>query len=444
MMWWRRGLHRFRFWLKRWSSEKDREYHNHQFKSSIDQPFRFSYTGYITIRRFADLALPYLKNHRSIMDIGCGTGEITCELASRLPKIQFFGVDHSRTGIERARRHADYLELNNIAFTAGKAETFTPSKTVDLIIMFDAFHHLENPHAFIRRMSKFTSEFLLLEPQGDWKGSWKRTLDLDWVIREWDNIQSRLAYILGETELTSGTSGYFEVPEHESVEHRYSLQDFKHIFKGYGLDLRGTVSGLDVYPPGFRDSGPFREIMGEWIYGLYKIIDGYLYVNNIDIQAKHWLIHAKKGASHRIRKPSPLPRKKHITSSSLQGPYQADYIEYGDPSREKISPGIRFQMPVTVRNTGFISWDSSDPDRPVFMSYHWQQRSGKLHIYDGERTPFEKPVAPGEEVLINLNVKSPESPGRYILAVDLVCEGVTWFSRAGTTPLFIPARIHKL
>ncbi|MFW6137175.1 MAG: class I SAM-dependent methyltransferase [Candidatus Aminicenantaceae bacterium] len=109
MIWWRKGLHKLRFLLKHWSPEKDREYHDRQFESSLKQPFRFSYRGYITIRRFADLALPFLKECRNVLDIGCGTGEITCELASRLPHVRFTGVDHSRTGLQQARSHAEFL-----------------------------------------------------------------------------------------------------------------------------------------------------------------------------------------------------------------------------------------------------------------------------------------------------------------------------------------------
>ncbi|MFO7865530.1 MAG: methyltransferase domain-containing protein [Candidatus Aminicenantes bacterium] len=442
MIWWRRELHKLRFLLKRWSAYKDQEYHNCHFKSAIDHPFRFSYTGYITIRRFADLAFPFLKDCRSVLDIGCGTGEITCELASRLPEIHFFGIDHSLSGIDKARQHADLLSLNNISFEPGKAESFSPAKPVDIVTMFDAFHHLENPKDFIRHMGRLTSEFLLLEPQGDWKGSWKRSLDLDWVLLELDKIQSRLSYMLGEKypPVKGGTASGKSCGE--SVEHRYALSDFKQLFKGFGLEIRGTISGLDTYPPGFRESGPFREMMGEWSYELYKKIDDYLHKNNWDLHAKHWLIHARKGASHSISRPSPVPDNEKIRFPSLPAPYQAAYMKHSGPDK-KIFPGSRFQVEVTLRNTGFLSWSSSDPVRPVFISYHWQQRSGKPFIHDGERTAIGQPVAPGEQAVINLKVQAPESPGRYVLAVDLVCEGVTWFSQAGSTPLFLPVWIQK-
>ncbi|MBD3413245.1 MAG: methyltransferase domain-containing protein [Candidatus Aminicenantes bacterium] len=441
MFWWRQWLHRLRFLFKRWSAEKDREFHDQVFHSSVSQPFRFSYTGYITIRRFADLASPTVQKSRNVLDIGCGTGEITCELASRFPDVSFTGVDHSSSGIEKARSHARSLKLDNIIFQEGSAETFTPSREVDLVMMLDAFHHLEYPRRFVKRMGEHSSHFLLIEPRGDWKGSWDKTLDLDWMILELDKIRSRISYLLQDTEQPPVSS-----PNQDSsgdpVENRYSLKDFKNIFKGYGLDLRGTISGLDVYPPESSDTGSIRELFGEWAYQLYKAMDDYLYQHDQDFWAKHWVITAQKGVPHRIRKPSMKPKDIDISASKIQGPYQVEYLAY-DKAHKTVSASGDFQLQVTVRNTGFLIWSSDDPKRPVFISYHWKDRSGNTVISDGERTSFSKGVSPGEKTSVTLFVRAPDKPGRYILAVDLVCEGVTWFSQTGSPCLSIPIGVQK-
>ena len=39
---------------------------------------------------------------RTLVDLGCGPGEITCELARRHPSVAFTGFDHSPVAIERA------------------------------------------------------------------------------------------------------------------------------------------------------------------------------------------------------------------------------------------------------------------------------------------------------------------------------------------------------
>jgi len=441
MFWWRKGLHKVRFLLKSWSAEKDRKYHDNAFKSSVEQPFRSSYTGYITIRRFADLASPYIQDSQRVLDMGCGTGEITCELAHRFPKVSFFGVDHSSAGIDKAKKHAGFLDLDNISFQVAKAETYVPLNPVDAIMMFDAFHHLEKPKSFVKRMEKFTSLFLLIEPKGDWKGSWDKTLDLDWMILELDKIQKRLALVTDENELPVGIPSAGNL-KGAAVENRYSLQDFKHIFKGYGLKLRGTISGLDEYPPGFGNKGSFRELFGEWAYHIYRDMDDYLYQKNLDLWAKHWVICAQKGTRHKLRKPSSKPKTKGFSPPKIQAPYKVKYITHSEVEKAVAASNL-FQVQVTLQNTGFLNWSSRDTKRPVFISYHWQDCSGKTLIHDGKRTAFTKDIRSGEKTTVSVSIKPPDSSGHYILAVDLVCEGVTWFSQTGNKPLSIPIHVKR-
>jgi hypothetical protein len=63
-------------------------------------------------------------------------------------------------------------------------------------------------------------------------------------------------------------------------------------------------------------------------------------------------------------------------------------------------------------------------------------------VQDGARTPLPRPVQPGTDCVMTLRVTAPDCPGRHTLAVDLVEEGVTWFSAAGAPMLRRPMRIR--
>ena len=67
--------------------DADREFHDALFSPQQYDPFTFAYPGYLTIRRFADLAAERLTGVRRAADLGCGPGEITCELARRHPAL---------------------------------------------------------------------------------------------------------------------------------------------------------------------------------------------------------------------------------------------------------------------------------------------------------------------------------------------------------------------
>ncbi|HEY8758178.1 MAG TPA: hypothetical protein VIN74_06750, partial [Candidatus Limnocylindria bacterium] len=71
---------------------------------------------------------------------------------------------------------------------------------------------------------------------------------------------------------------------------------------------------------------------------------------------------------------------------------------------------------------------------PVHLSYHWFDATGRLVIWDGNRAALSSDIAPGQSAVVAITVASPPNLGPYRLRLDLVQEGVTWFSAQGVTP----------
>ena len=82
-------------------------------------------------------------------------------------------------------------------------------------------------------------------------------------------------------------------------------------------------------------------------------------------------------------------------------------------------------VPLRVQNLSNFDWDSL-----VNLSYHWYDQSGNVVQWDGVRTPLAG-LRVGEVRSLEANVLAPLTPGTYILRLDIVHEGVTWFSGRG-------------
>ncbi len=398
-------------------------------------PFTFSYLGYLTIRRFADLAAPFVAKAGSVLDLGCGPAEITCELARRFPHVSFLGVDHSANAIARAEANARTLSLKNIAFKADAIEDFLPDPKTDLVLMFDSFHHLDDPRRFVERMGRSVSRFLLMEPRGDWRGRHVRDLDFDWIVSDLEKIRRRLSVKIGEPG-AAGTIPGQGAPAQDAaaMENRYGLEEFKKFFKGFGLKVRGTVSGLEAYPPDPFLSSPSREFFGKKTYEIFCELDALLEKNNMDLLAKHWLIFADRDLeSHDIR----IPRQPSASDEiePLQGPYDVEFIKYDGPLIAV--SGSEFRAQIEFHNRSYRPISSFSRENPDYLSYHWLDRHGVMVQHDGMRTPLAGTVMPAEKGKAEMKILSPEKPGQYILAIDFVQEGKTWFSEAGNPCLRI-------
>jgi subtilisin family serine protease len=105
-------------------------------------------------------------------------------------------------------------------------------------------------------------------------------------------------------------------------------------------------------------------------------------------------------------------------------------------------PGGRQSLKVGVRNDGAVSWAAAGTN-PVHLAAHIVDASGTVVSWDGARTAFPSDVAPGGNDAYLVTVDAPLVAGSYLARVDLVREGVTWFSGIGVptaeTPLLVIA-----
>jgi len=420
--------------LQRWTPETDRACHDRLFEAQTFDPFDPAYPGRLTILRFADAASARLAGVSFALDLGCGSGEITCELARRHPEVRFLGVDHSQAGIERARTHATRLRLENVAFEVTDVERFEPSKSPDIAFFFDSFHHLVAPRGVIERLARHCPRFLCIEPPGDWKGSWRKDLDFDWLVTDLEKIRARVAAALREPPPRATQTP--ASPHHdEAIENRYSLREFEDFFDGFSLDVHGTVAGLEAYPPAPHATTDTRAFFNRIAYDLLGWVDAELARRDLDLLAKHWVIYAERGAAKPLRQ---IPATPHLTPTHVQGAFDVDYLSYEGPRhlpREAV-----FRAEIRLRNRSWRPW-SSAATPPILLSYHWLDRRQLPILWDGERTALPRLIGPGEECTVLLSARTPASPGRYFLAIDLVEEGSAWFSEGGVPWLRVPLRV---
>jgi ubiquinone/menaquinone biosynthesis C-methylase UbiE len=99
---------------------------------------------------------------------------------------------------------------------------------------------------------------------------------------------------------------------------------------------------------------------------------------------------------------------------------------------------------VHVRNAGNGVWCEQSVF-PVRASYHlYRVHDGARHLvsFDNARTALPSGIGPGEQLAVALEIPQPAEPGHYVAEVDLVHEGVRWFSERGLRPLSLSFAIR--
>jgi hypothetical protein len=124
--------------------------------------------------------------------------------------------------------------------------------------------------------------------------------------------------------------------------------------------------------------------------------------------------------------------------SGIAGQYDVRYRNYRGPL--SAAAGERLIGTIELTNQGWDTW-STDRNH-IFISYHWLDAGGRIVDFDGTRTPLPRPISSGDTCDVTVAITTPGRAGRYQLAIDLVREGVTWFSEAGQPWFTVQIDVH--
>jgi trans-aconitate 2-methyltransferase len=96
------------------------------------------------------LALLELQGTERVLDVGCGNGKITAQVAARVPRGSVIGVDPSRDMIAFAASHFGPAVRPNLRFVEGDVRRLPFQDEFDLVVSFNALHWVPEQDAALR------------------------------------------------------------------------------------------------------------------------------------------------------------------------------------------------------------------------------------------------------------------------------------------------------
>jgi hypothetical protein len=77
------------------------------------------------------------------------------------------------------------------------------------------------------------------------------------------------------------------------------------------------------------------------------------------------------------------------------------------------------------------------------VANHWLDAEGRTVTNDDGRGTLPRDLQPGEETDITFQVNAPTRPGDYLLELDMLQEGVSWFALKGSPTLRVPLKVQQ-
>jgi methionine biosynthesis protein MetW len=184
-----------------------------------------------------DSILSYVKlaSISKLLDVGCGTGDLTIFVANKLGIKQIYGVDADKNALSKAKEKGIVtfkLDISNEKFPF-------PDETFDLVLLLDVIEHVENPDNAIKeihRVLRRRGSLLLTTPN---MAAWYNRLLLLFgkpILGIDLSKEIRYQYPFGVTQVISGHQRLYAVDSLKEILKFHGFEVKK--IKGYSLKLK--------------------------------------------------------------------------------------------------------------------------------------------------------------------------------------------------------------
>lgn len=131
-------------------SRQESESYTHGHHESVLRSHRWR-----TAQNSAGFLLPHLRPTMALLDVGCGPGTVTVDLAERLHEGRVVGVDASAAVLQSARALASEHGVTNATFEPANAyELPFDDDTFDVVYAHQLLQHLSDPVAALQEMQR--------------------------------------------------------------------------------------------------------------------------------------------------------------------------------------------------------------------------------------------------------------------------------------------------
>ena len=137
-----------------------------------NNPWRYPLTRKLTIQKKIDFVIKNCKKNQKVVDIGCGLGTLTFELARK--GIHVDAIDISQKSLQFAKNTAKKClskkEIFFINFKKVKVEDYLKNlekNSLDRAIFFRTLHHIPNPDKLFRQIKnklRKNGKIIIVEP----------------------------------------------------------------------------------------------------------------------------------------------------------------------------------------------------------------------------------------------------------------------------------------
>ena len=113
--------------------------------------------------KFRDFFVPRMKILKEagieegfqVLDYGCGSGSYIAPISDLVgPSGKIYALDIHPLAVQTVKRRATIRKLTNVETIQSDCQTALPDQSVDVALLYDVFHDLDNPKEVVRELRR--------------------------------------------------------------------------------------------------------------------------------------------------------------------------------------------------------------------------------------------------------------------------------------------------
>ena len=120
--------------------------------------------------------LDNIKTGDRVLDIGCGSGELSFDLAKKASKV--VGIDLNEKYLKKAK---EKNKAENIEYISGDAVDYNFNERFDIVVLSNVLEHIENRKEFLLKIKGLALKILIRVPllTRDWLPVYKKEIGVE-------------------------------------------------------------------------------------------------------------------------------------------------------------------------------------------------------------------------------------------------------------------------
>lgn len=191
---------------------------------------------------------------KNILDVGCGTGEIACSMATRAKKV--VGIDFSQNSIQHATSTAKKFKLTNTHFDYANLFDYSPEQKFDIVTSFGVLHHTSDFQKGFHRIAQWTkpSGILIVGFYHPWGGMEQRVEKWFAELRDGKDPEKRLERVEKRQgmKMNPHSKAFWADRIAHPRENYFRVGEVKELFEKNGYD----IIGIQSHKPNWKVNNP--------------------------------------------------------------------------------------------------------------------------------------------------------------------------------------------